>query len=98
MAATPAPVSETPISTCAERAETKRAVSRRPFGSEAAATSRERGDTRLHAGGITQQCRLIRRFPRELGLLPAEVPVGGGLGVDRPEQVEHLHDALRTKV
>jgi hypothetical protein len=37
---------------------------------------------------------LVGAFPGELGLFAAEVAVGGGLGVDRAQQVQHLDDAL----
>ncbi len=52
----------------------------------------------LQARRCTQLCRGLGRFPGELGLFAAEVPVGGGLLVDRAQQVEHLDDALRTQV
>src|SRR5262245_51705288 len=42
--------------------------------------------------------RLVRALPGELRLVAAEVPVGGGLEVDRPQQVERLDDALGTQV
>ena len=46
----------------------------------------------------TQRLHLVRPLPRELRLLAAEVAVGGGLLVDRAQQVEHLDDALRAQV
>jgi hypothetical protein len=49
--------------------------------------------------GVGPQCgSLVDRFPAEFRLVAAEVAVGGGLLVDRAQQVEHLHDALRAQV
>src|ERR1700694_4127981 len=47
---------------------------------------------------LFQRERLVGGFPGELGLFAPEVAVRGGLLVDRPQQVEHLDDALRTQV
>jgi hypothetical protein len=45
-----------------------------------------------------QRFRLVGRFPGEFRFVTAEVAVGGGLAVDRAQQVEHLHDAFRAQV
>src|SRR5438105_9267244 len=42
--------------------------------------------------------RLVGCFPGELGLLAAEVAVGGGLLVDRAQEIEHLDDASRPQI
>src|SRR5688572_5094575 len=47
--------------------------------------------------GLERRC-LVRRFPGEFRLVAPEVAVGRGLLVDRPQQVEHLDDALRPQV
>jgi type VI secretion system secreted protein Hcp len=52
----------------------------------------------LQARGRAQRGRLVGSLPGELRLFAAEVAVGGGLLVDRTQQVEHLDDALRTQV
>jgi hypothetical protein len=49
--------------------------------------------------GSCAQCRcLVGGFPGELRLVAAKVAVGGGLAVDRPQQVERLDDAFRAQV
>src|SRR5688572_8861492 len=54
--------------------------------------------------GSSRLCRLFKSqslvggFPGELGLFAAEVAVGGGLLVDRTQQIEHLDDAFRPQV
>src|SRR5882757_631206 len=40
----------------------------------------------------------ISPFPRKLRFTAAEVAVRGSLLIDRPQQVEHLHDALGSQV
>ncbi|OMP13799.1 hypothetical protein COLO4_00928, partial [Corchorus olitorius] len=50
------------------------------------------------AGGGAQDGGLVGALPREFRLFAAEVAVGGGLGVDRAQQVQHLHDAFRAQV
>src|SRR3954465_13819013 len=56
----------------------------------------------LLSGGLLRrlfECEcFVGRFPREFRLLAAEVAVGGGLLVDRAQQVEHLDDALGPQV
>src|SRR2546429_1489470 len=56
----------------------------------------------LPCGGLLRRLfkreRLVGCFPGELGLFAAEVAVGGGLLVDRAQQIEHLDDALRSQV
>src|SRR5512143_1334295 len=56
------------------------------------------GDGRAQARGLAQHLGLVGRFPGEFGLVAPEVAVGSGLAVDRPQQVEHAHDALRAQV
>src|SRR5438270_13742146 len=51
-----------------------------------------------HSGGGSQRCGLVRPFPRELGLGASEVAERRGLLVDRPPQVELLHDAARSQL
>src|SRR5262249_26715664 len=46
------------------------------------------------ADGRLQRLRLVGALPAERGQLAAEVPVAGGLAVDRPAQIERLDDAL----
>ena len=41
---------------------------------------------------------LVGRFPAEFRFIAAEMTVGGGLGVDGAQQVEHLNDAARAQV
>ncbi len=41
---------------------------------------------------------LVDVFPGEFRFVAAKVAIGGGLAVDRPQQVEHLHNALGTQV
>jgi hypothetical protein len=48
-------------------------------------------------GGL-QRGGLVGAFPGEFRLVAAEVAVGGGLLVDRAQQVEHLDDALGAQV
>src|SRR5512143_3108414 len=48
----------------------------------------------LHASRRLQLSRLVGEFPGEVGLFAAEVPVARGARVDRPQEVEHLNDAL----
>jgi len=55
-------------------------------------------DFLLKSCGCAQCGSLVRLFPGELGLLAAEVAVGGSLLVDRAQQVEHLDDALGPQV
>src|SRR5256885_16526665 len=47
---------------------------------------------------LFQREHLVGGFPGELGLFATEVAVGGGLLVDRAQQVEHLDDALRPQI
>jgi hypothetical protein len=61
-------------------------------GRPRAAFSVQRSKGRSQPRGA--QLGLVGAFPGELGLLAAEVAVGGGLGVDRAQQVQHLDDAL----
>src|SRR5690348_6898436 len=48
--------------------------------------------------GVAERFGLVGGFPGELGFVAAEVPVRGGLAVDRPQEVEHPDDALRPQV
>src|SRR5450755_3890048 len=50
------------------------------------------------AGGGPERLRAVRALPGEIGLLAAEVAVGGRLGVDRPEQVEIADNRRRAEV
>src|SRR6516164_11737459 len=44
-----------------------------------------------HPLGLFGECRgAIGALPGELGLAPAEMPVGRGLLIDRPHEVQHL--------
>src|SRR4029434_7501396 len=52
----------------------------------------------LEPRGAPQRFGAVDVLPRELGLVAAEMAVGGGLAIDRTQEVEHLDDALRTKV
>src|SRR5256884_8588639 len=47
---------------------------------------------------LFQREHLVGGFPGELGLFATEVAIGGGLLVDRAQQVEHLDDALRPQI
>ena len=50
---------------------------------------------RLSATGVAGQLgSFVRCFPREVGIVAAEVAVGRGLAVDRTAQVQRLDDAL----
>src|SRR5438067_3227354 len=56
----------------------------------------------LPCGGLLRRLfkceRLVGCFPGELGLLAAEVAVGGGLLVDWAQEIEHLDDASRPQI
>src|SRR6185437_11971739 len=45
-----------------------------------------------------QRRRLVRSFPGKVFLRAAKVPVGCGLPVDRPAQVQALDNALRSQL
>src|ERR1700704_4810317 len=45
-----------------------------------------------------QRRRLVGRFPREFGLVATEVPVSGGLEVNRAQEIEHPDDPFRTEI
>src|SRR5262245_2919926 len=45
-----------------------------------------------------ESLRPVGPLPRELRFVAAEMTVGGGLLVDRPQQVKHLDDALRPQI
>src|SRR5690606_33571988 len=47
------------------------------------------------AGVGAQRVGLVGALPGEVGVVASEMAVGRGLLVDRAQQVEHLHDALR---
>src|SRR5262249_42414834 len=49
-------------------------------------------------GRRAQHLRLVGRLPRKLGLVAPEVSVGGGLQINRPQEVEHPDDALRPQI
>src|SRR5688572_4818073 len=59
---------------------------------------RLRGRALTRACVVLQRGDLVRRFPRELRLVAAEVAVRGGLPVDRAQQVERVDDAFRAEV
>src|SRR5688572_22293975 len=72
----------------------------RPARSAMAGTAR--APTGLFFSGLApregpQRVRLVRPLPGEFLLVAAEVPVGGGLLVDRPAEVQVLDDALRAE-
>src|SRR5437588_11384037 len=48
--------------------------------------------------GCPQCSRLIGGFPCEFRLFAAEMAVSGGFLIDRAQQIEHLHNALRAQV
>src|SRR5205823_4151180 len=50
------------------------------------------------AGGRAELVGLVRPLPGEVALLAPEVAVGGGLRVDRAEQVERAEDPGRAEV
>src|SRR5687767_6359932 len=97
---------------CAETGHAKLATSaparaaggkpRRPAPPWAANAIRARlGDRALallQPGGGAQGGGLVRLLPGEVVVLAAEVPVGGGLLVDRPVQVEVAPDRGRAQV
>src|SRR5438045_1735295 len=56
------------------------------------------GGRRLQGGPCLQRGRLVGALPGELRLGAAEVAERGGLLVDRPAQIELLHDAARRQL
>src|SRR3954454_12532504 len=56
------------------------------------------GWSRSGAGGGLEGVDAVGALPGEVGQLAAEVTVGGGLRVDRPEQVEVPDDGGRAEV
>src|SRR5262245_52474329 len=54
--------------------------------------------SRLHAGRALEGRGLVGALPRELRLAAAEMTEGGGLSVDRPAQIELLHDSARRQL
>ena len=50
------------------------------------------GALNLQACCSAQSCSLVRTLPGEFGFVAAEVAVGGGLRVDRAQQVQVAHD------
>src|SRR4051794_11138227 len=53
---------------------------------------------RSGSGGRAEGVGPVSALPGEVGQVPAEVPVRGGLGEDRPEQVEVADDRRRPEV
>src|SRR3954465_12803902 len=78
---------------------------RRPSAPGPAATANAR-PARLGRRGLplleprrpAQHVRLVRPLPREVVVLAAEVPVRGGLLVDRPVQVQVVAEGAGTQV
>src|SRR6185295_1565887 len=66
------------------------------LGSKTPAPARARAPLLLGVG--LERCRLVGMLPGKFRLVAAEMAVGGGLEVDRPQQVERLDDALRPQV
>ena len=58
----------------------------------------ENVDRLLEAGSIPEGLGLVSFFPGEFVALPAEMTVGRGFFVDRPQQVEVLDDRLGPQV
>jgi hypothetical protein len=58
----------------------------------------DRGAGGAEAGGLAQLLGLVGALPREVVVLAAEVPVGGGLLVDRAVQVQALAEGARAQV
>src|SRR5690348_7692417 len=77
----------------------RRSGSNRPGRRSAACAGSVSGNGGFaQARGLAQHLDLVGRFPRELGLVAAEVAVRGGLPVYRPQQVEHPDNAFWPKV
>ena len=57
-----------------------------------------RGSERTESCRLAQDVGLVRRLPREVVVLAAEVAVGGGLLVDRPVQPQVLAERARAQV
>src|SRR6187549_2448885 len=60
--------------------------------------SRSGGAGQLETRGLAQHVSAIGALPGELRLGASEMSVGRGRLVDRPYQVEHLDDAVRSQV
>src|SRR6476620_9309808 len=58
----------------------------------------DRGAGGAEAGGLAQLLGLVGALPREVVVLAAEVPVGGGLLVDRAVQVQRVAEGARAQV
>jgi hypothetical protein len=52
----------------------------------------------LQPGSNPQCLRFVGALPGELGLLTTKMTVGGGLFIDRAQEVEHLDDAFAVHV
>src|SRR5688500_1656321 len=82
-----------PARCCARASCNSRGRSRLPTWS-----ARNGGFMRISLRGLLESQGFVGRFPGELRLFAPEVAVRRGLLVDRPQQVEHLDNALGTQV